>query len=200
MLPSSGKGFPSRKRWHASKRKPIFAALQVKATSLRGRGRRRASPASLPPPRALSGLPPPLPPTIGAICWMSFPGLDLRGEFLRHARDQRDGAVVRATENGDALEAVGLQRVGDGLECVAVGFAEIRDDRGRAVDRFNLGEQVLRASGGFALLGGFEGLLEFLLLGQQTFDSLFEVGEGGAGSFRRARGGAACRQWPDRRR
>src|SRR5262245_34373310 len=29
--------------------------------------------ASLPPPRALSGLPPPLPPTIGAICWISFP-------------------------------------------------------------------------------------------------------------------------------
>lgn len=29
--------------------------------------------ASLPPPRALSGLPPPLPPTIGAICWMILP-------------------------------------------------------------------------------------------------------------------------------
>src|SRR5260370_26166846 len=28
---------------------------------------------SLPPPRALSGLPPPLPPTIGAIAWMIFP-------------------------------------------------------------------------------------------------------------------------------
>ncbi len=29
--------------------------------------------ASLPPPRAKSGLPPPFPPTIGAIAWMIFP-------------------------------------------------------------------------------------------------------------------------------
>ena len=29
--------------------------------------------ASLPPPRALSGLPPPLPPTMGAMAWMIFP-------------------------------------------------------------------------------------------------------------------------------
>src|SRR5580658_181608 len=29
--------------------------------------------ASLPPPRALSGRPPPLPPTMGAICWIIFP-------------------------------------------------------------------------------------------------------------------------------
>src|SRR5205823_10541966 len=30
-------------------------------------------PASLPPPRALSGLPPPLPPIIGAMVWIIFP-------------------------------------------------------------------------------------------------------------------------------
>src|SRR5216684_640346 len=44
---------------------------------------------SLPPPRALSGLPPPLPPTIGAIAWMIFPActLDVNSEETVATRD-----------------------------------------------------------------------------------------------------------------
>src|SRR3989441_4619024 len=46
--------------------------------------------ASLPPPRALSGLPPPLPPTIGAICWTILPACTF-------AANSGDTVATRAT-------------------------------------------------------------------------------------------------------
>ena len=45
---------------HASK---VFAFIKASSSFV----------ASLPPPRALSGLPPPLPPTMGAMVWMILP-------------------------------------------------------------------------------------------------------------------------------
>src|SRR5258708_7461859 len=53
---------------------PSGAQPQTPATNVLAFARASSSfAASLPPPRALSGLPPPLPPTIGAMVWIIFP-------------------------------------------------------------------------------------------------------------------------------
>ena len=80
-----------------------------------------------------------------------FSGLNFRREIRRDGGDQRNHAVRHAAEDNHAFEPA-FQRVGDGLQEVAIGGTEIVNDRGHAVDGLDFFEQVAGGIGGFALL------------------------------------------------
>lgn len=57
-----------------------------------------------------------------------FAGLDLFGQIGRNGRNERDRAVGRAPEDDDTVE-LAFERIGNGLEIIAVGWADFLDDR-----------------------------------------------------------------------
>ena len=78
----------------------------------RFRARQASAAASLPPPSAMSGRPPPLPPTACASAPTSLPACTFAGEVLGHGGDDGDGAVFgRGQHHHGALPLV-AQRIG----------------------------------------------------------------------------------------
>ena len=68
---------------------------------------------------------------------------------------------------------LGFEGVSDGLQRIAVGGAQVFDDRW---DGAGAGacDQRFGGVGGFALLGAFELFLEFFLMREEALDFLFE--------------------------
>ena len=61
---------------------------------------------------------------------------------------------------------------------VAIHCAEVGGEEGDSAEGFGFCGEVLRAGGGFFGARGFEGFFEFLLIGKEGFDFLFDLGGG----------------------
>ena len=65
------------------------------------------------------------------------------------------------------------------MKTITVDIIKLFRQEGNAVDRFDFGEEFFRTLGGFFGARGFEGFFEFLLIGEEGFDFLFDLGGGG---------------------
>ena len=61
---------------------------------------------------------------------------------------------------------------------VAIHRAEVGGEEWDSTEGFGFCGEVLRAGGGFFGARGFEGFFEFLLIGEEGFDFLFDFGGG----------------------
>ena len=61
---------------------------------------------------------------------------------------------------------------------VAIHRAEVGGEEWNSIDGFGFCGEVFGLCGGFLRAGGFEGFFEFLLIGQEGFDFLFDLGRG----------------------
>ena len=68
-----------------------------------------------------------------------FSGLKFWEEFWGDGGEKCDRSVGDSCKDEDAVE-VSFEGLGDGLEGIGIGMAEISDDRWRAVNRFDFGE------------------------------------------------------------
>jgi hypothetical protein len=85
--------------------------------------------------------------------------------------------ATRLEEEFHAL-AKSLDQGIDGLKLVAVSGTQVFAEEGCAGDRLCLDDQVSGASGCLAVTGGFEGLFQFLLLGQNRFHFSLDLSSG----------------------
>ncbi len=94
-----------------------------------------------------------------------------------HAGGQGDGVVGGSGQDNDPVEG-GFERVEDGLEIVAIDGAEVDGEEVDAVEGFGFRDELFGVRGGFAGAGSFEVFFEFLMVGEEGFEFLFDLGGG----------------------
>ena len=98
--------------------------------------------------------------------------LDFALVLFGDAGDEGDAATTRCGEDDDAVKST-LQGFRDTDGVVSIHITEIDDD---AVVDDGFGDEVFGLQGSLALLRGFEGFFEFLLLGEDLIELLLQIG------------------------